>query len=198
MEGKKGMKEICDIPPNVQDKQRSRFLAYVRWSRRCHWLIPLVYIFLVLIPDWYELRTTIPSFENLRETQGAFFYKHVGKRGDLIGIKTELGDKLFTCRLNLTFGNNHDCLSPLIDLNQLTGKSATVWSFEQEIYPFDKQDRLMKLVVDGKELVSVSNSVQKIEGHARSTPWWNAGYLIFVVFMVCYVEFKIFRKIEKP
>jgi len=152
----------------------------------------------VLIPVYYECQTVIPSEDALSATQGEFFYKHIGKTGYLVELTTPSGKKLFTCRKNVTLGNRHDCLSLGInaeaEADALKGKTATAWWFDQEIYPFITQARLVRLVVDGNELVSFAQTVDDAERSAKRSPWEAFWLLVFFVFIAYLIVFKSLRE----
>jgi hypothetical protein len=186
------------LNPLSKRKTKSGRLEYVKSTRHRNWLIPLlIYVFTILIPFYYECRTEIPPDATLNETEGTFFYRRVGKPGYLVELTNEGRKDVFTCRENMTIGNKHDCLPHNLDAGPLNGKMATVWWFDQEIYPFIHQRRLVRLIVDGKLLVSRAKTVASAETSAGQAPWVVIGALILFVFFTWYFGFRHLRKIEQ-
>jgi hypothetical protein len=83
------------------------------------------------------------------------------------------------------------------DFSPFDGKVAIGWWFDQEIYPFIHQRRLVRLVVDNKEEVSRAKTIADAETSFNLGLWIAIGLLIFTVFMAYYFEFHILRRIEK-
>jgi hypothetical protein len=206
--GAKPENDVDEIPAkNIVAKQRtswipekedkSRRLAYVQRTRRSYWFVPVFYIFVTLVPSYYEYKTEIPPDEALIKTEGTFFYRHIGKTGYLVELTNEKGKETFTCRQNMTLGNSHDCLFAIKQVEFFYGKAATVWWFDQEIYPFIHQRRLVRIIVNDRELVSREETIADAEASIRHLPWFAVAFLVFAVFLTCYVEFCVLRRIEK-
>lgn len=162
---------------------------YVRWARIGNWLLIPIYILVIALPIYYEWKAVIPPTENLQIAEGELIYKlSGGKRGTLIGLKTPDGARFFTCRKGL-FGSRHDCWTrDFKRTNALEGKPAVVWWFKQSVYPFVTQDRLVRLVVDGKEVLSreiTYNFTQRSRGEA---PWYALTLFVFFVWIAVYFE----------
>ncbi|MDR3221259.1 MAG: hypothetical protein LBU46_04515, partial [Candidatus Accumulibacter sp.] len=146
---------------------------------------------------YYEYKTEIPPDDALQKMEGTFFNKHIGKAGYLVELTSGEVKETFTCRENLILGNRHDCLwAKGNDFSLFDGKVAIVWWFDQEIYPFIHQRRLVRLVVDNKEEVSRAKTIADAETSISLGSWIAIGLLIFIVFLAYYFEFHVLRRIE--
>jgi hypothetical protein len=86
----------------------------------------------------------------------------------------------------------HKCL-PKDQAELLVGRSAEVWWFEQKVYPFFTQRRLVSLVVDGEEIISVANT-SELQRTAASTNILGAvAVFLFVAWFIFYYESKVRR-----
>ena len=140
-------------------------------------LIPL-WMFMILIPFSCTWWAEIPPFEQLQMTSGELTYQDVGKRGDrLTGIKSESSTIFFTCAEGKFF--HPDCLFPMAEYEKLSGKPATVWWYEQPVYLFSTQKRLVRMVVAGEEKMSYEKTVRFT---AIGAKW--AVRVIFVVLVL--------------
>jgi hypothetical protein len=171
--------------------------AYVRKMRRSLWLFPFIYIFFSIIPIYYEYKTEIPPDDALNKTDGKFLYRHIGKGGYIVEMFDGGGKHSFTCRKNIFLGNSHSCLFIKgDDFSPFNGKAATVWWFDQEIYPFIHQQRLVRLVVNDHELVSRAETIASAENSISVAPWFSLVFLVFMILFAYYVEFHFLRSIE--
>jgi hypothetical protein len=155
---------------------------YVKRKPQGQWLALTFYIFVLVIPLFYEYRTEIPPDETLIKTEGVFFYKHAGRRRGYI-VELSDGEKKenFTCRENMFLGI-HTCFYPEdLDFGVFNGKTATVWWFDQEIYPFVHQRRLVRLAMNDEELVSRAKTIADAEASIRSNIWCAVGFFVFMI-----------------
>ena len=155
-------------------------------------LIP-IYIFIIFIPLAYTWFAEIPPFQQLQITSGELTYKDVGRRGDrLTGVKLDLDTIFFTCAKG-KFGAAPDCLSPYSAYEELAGKPVTVWWFEQPVYLFVSQKRLVRLVVAGEERMSYEKTLM-LTRHASDNALWFAGVLL-ILFVLIVIGFE--RRIRR-
>ncbi len=166
------------VPPRYTAKQARNYrLGYLA--------IFLSYVFISLVPSLYERFAEIPPFENLHETVGEFTYEVTGKHGEdrLTGIKTSAGTLYFSCGPGSI--SHPDCVSPSSEYDRLSGKTAQVWWYEQPTYLFTTQNRVVKLVVDGKEKRSYNDTVEITKSVANSAPWLNLIFLsVYILFII--------------
>lgn len=167
---------------------------FVSWVRIGNWLLIPIYIFVIALPLYYEWKTEIPSVEQFNRADGNLVYKRIVKKGALIGLKSDEGAQYFTCRPGL-FTNTHDCLISTQMLDGLIERPATVWWFEQTIYPLSTQRRLVKLVVDGQEKVSIAMTEKRTDRASEDAPWFAVGLSVFFVLIAIYFE-RLARRIE--
>lgn len=156
-------------------------------------LTMLLYVFFVLIPSSYSALAEIPPLDRLQVTSGELTYQEVGKRGDrLTGIKVGSETIFFTCAPEKFVHPN--CLVSKTEYENLAGKSATVWWFDQPIYLFSTQKRLVRLVVAGEEKESYAKTVDVTRRIAKSAPWFIWGALVLFISIVVGFEFIIRRQ----
>lgn len=151
---------------------------HIREIRIGYVVLALIYVFVILIPLLYERNTRIPEMGELLQTNGNLICKEIGNRGDyLTGVKIVDGQpQFFTCSGG-SFGARPDCFGPRVDKCQkLSGKQTTVWWFEQPVYLFSTQKRLVRLAVDGKEEISRERTMELAKKGSLLSTW-----LIFVM-----------------
>lgn len=145
-------------------------------------LVPL-WVFMILIPFGYEWWAEIPPFEQLQVTSGELTYQDLGKRGDrMTGIKSASGTDFFTCATGQY--DHTDCVFPMAEYEKLAGKPATVWWYEQPVYLFSTQKRLVRLVVDGEEKMSYERVVHLTGNAAGAAPWYIFVMLFLFISIV--------------
>lgn len=142
-------------------------------------LIPF-YVIVFLIPFLYIWMAEIPPFEKLHVTIGELTYQDVGRGNRLTGIKTASGTELFTCSKAVYYGGHPDCLFPMSEYERLSGQPAKVWWYKQSGYLFSTQNRLVKLEVAGKEIVSYGKTVELTQKASNSAPWFM--FMILAIF----------------
>lgn len=71
------------------------------------------------------------------------------------------------------------------EYERLAGKPATVWWYEQPVYLYTTQKRLVRLVAAGEEIRSYEKTVHFTEAAAKSAPWF-----IFVL-LVLYISIEV-------
>lgn len=151
----------------------------------------LIFTGMIFIPDIYTLRAKIPPFEELQVTSGEFTYQDVGKRGEkLTGIRTTSGVIYFTCA---TFKFDHPDCFHMSEYEKLVGKPSTVWWYEQPIYLFMTQKKLVQLIVADEEKISRNNTVRITILAARDAPW----FIFVVLVMFSSLVFGFERKIRR-
>jgi len=157
-------------------------------------LLMLGYVFIIFIPLAYTWLAEIPPFQQLQVISGELTYKDVGKRGDrLTGVKTGAGAVFFTCS-DGKFGEAPDCLFPYNEYEELSGSPVTVWWFEQPVYPFVTQNKLVQLVVDGEEKLSYEKTLVLTLHASDIAPWFAGVLLILFVLIVILFERRIRRQ----
>jgi hypothetical protein len=177
-------------PPKYTAKHARNYrLGYI--------VLLLGYVGVGLIPNIYDWLAEIPSFEKLHLSVGELSYKVSGKHGEdrITVIRTNSGELEFSCGAGM-FGHP-DCISPASEYDRLSGKVAEVWWYDQPIHLFTKQNKVVKLVVDGKEKQNYDNTVQITKRVAKSAPWLIFILLVFYTLIVAALEQNL-RKGLKP
>jgi hypothetical protein len=172
-------------------------VRYARLIRIGNWCLVPIYLVLVVLPLYCEWTSEIPPLQSLRRIDGILTYKLVsGRAGTLVGVTTESGTRYYTCRTGL-FGSKHDCGNFYFDrIQPLAGKPVSVWWFDQTVYPFSNQQRLVRLVMDGKEVIGVDDTIRSTERQRNNAPWYAAGILVFFLAIALYFE-SIARKVTR-
>jgi len=138
----------------------------------------------------YSYFTKIPDYNSLINQSGVLIWHKLLKGDSKIGLKTIDGNQYFTCRADL--GMKHKCL-PKDQAELLVGRSAEVWWFEQKVYPFFTQRRLVSLVVDGEEIISVVNTSELQRSAASTNILGAVAVFLFVAWFIFYYESKVRR-----
>ena len=157
------------------------------------WLVVPIYVFGVLIPMSYTVFSRIPDHDSLINQDGVLISHKLLKGDSKIGLKTLDGNLYFTCRAS--FGLNHKCLSKE-RAELMVGRSAEVWWFEQKIYPFFTQRRLVRLVVDGEEIIGAAKTLELQRSAANTSLLFAVVLFIFNAWVIFYYESKV-RRISK-
>jgi hypothetical protein len=168
---------------------------YVFWARKSVWLAAPMYVFFYLIPNVYEFRAELPRIEQSQTTNGVFFYEHTGKGGSSVVIKNSANlREHFSCRSNALV--TASCMRSDIG-KALNGKMGSVTWFEQPIYPFVTQRRLLRLVVEEKEEISYKDVVARHTRNKDQAPYWAGGLFCLLILIIVITEFYFLRRIEQ-
>lgn len=169
---------------------------YAKLIRFGNWLLIPIYILIVGLPLYYEWVTNIPVIGRLNTISGELTYKWTGGRtGAIPSIKSSGVDYYFTCRDGL-IGNRHDCPNLYLQkIKNLTGREATAWWFEHDVYPFLKENKLIRLTVDGEDVFDSERERNRIERSRKNAPWYALIMFVFSVVVALYFEY-LKRKIE--
>jgi hypothetical protein len=149
---------------------------------------------MVLIPAYSALLSEIPSLEQSKIAEGEFSYAQTGKSGNRIMLKIENEKVYFTCREFIH--NHHDCFVRNI-INDYVGKHTIVQWFEQPIYLFFTQRRIVRIIVEGKEILARETVVKWNEREKKWLPYYTIGLLIFAALIPVFLESQVCRKIEE-
>ncbi|MBC2731585.1 hypothetical protein [Thiobacillus sp.] len=184
MSGAESAKSL-DMEKTSTKKVRKRYSTNdIRNIRIGSALSMLIYIFVILIPSTYAWLAEVPPQNQLQVMTGKLVYQDGPRRGDkLTGIQAASGTVFFTCSTEKFVHPN--CLFPVTEYKSLSGKLATAWWFEQPIYLLSTQKRLVRLVVDRKEILSYGKTVDVTKKSAKSAPWfigiWFALFVSIVI-----------------
>lgn len=168
---------------------------YARWLRIGNWMLVPIYFFVVAIPLYYEWKTEVPAPEKLVVAEGHLTYQLTGKRGPLIGLKENEGTQYYSCKSGL-FTNSHNCFVPRETLERVAGREATIWWFEQTVYPYTTQRRLVKLVAADEDLVTSDRTEKRAYKARQRAPWVALGLLVFFGLVAFFFE-RNARRIER-
>jgi hypothetical protein len=83
-----------------------------------------------------------------------------------VGINTHSGVEWFSCKTGKL--DYLGCEITHENYAALEGKEATAWWFEQPVYFASVQRRVMRLVVDGKELIRYEKARERAETNRRN------------------------------
>jgi len=144
------------------------------------WFVTAILVFGTLIPNYYLWSARVPAHENLSRTQGILVHEKVSNRkGWKVGLAS--GDDLMSFTCSDRIGQRHTCYADrmkLSDHEELEGRFATVWWFEEPIYFFTTQKRLVQLDIGDTNLISQQDTVNTVTRRAERAPWWAAGALL--------------------
>lgn len=152
----------------------------------------LLYLHMIFIPLVYEWRPAVPPMAQLQVARGELTFQDVGKGDRLTGIKSATGTTFFSCATGKI--GHPNCLFDLGDYEKLAGKQATLWWYEQPIYLFTTQKRVVRLIVNEEEKISYEKTALWTEKSASRAPWYIFIVLVIVVSIVVGFELKIRRE----
>lgn len=145
------------------------------------WILVAGFVLLGAIPAYYPITAKLPPLGEVRMTEGHILLKNTGKRGYMIGVRTAEGNAYFTCSPAL--GLNHDSCSRKLTRRKFPdqeGRYGRFWWFEQSIYPFVTQQRLLRIEIEGQEILSYQE-IQEDLTHDRAAAIWGViGYFCFL------------------
>ncbi|HMW19066.1 MAG TPA: hypothetical protein PKN34_07900 [Azospira sp.] len=91
-------------------------------------------------------------------------------RGDyLTGVRNDAGTQIFTCGIGLW---SHPACTGVRPDDSLIGKAVTVWWFEQSVYPFVRNKRVLRLVVAGEEKRTYEKTLRLTGKNKQRIPWF--------------------------
>ena len=122
-------------------------------------LFVLLYVFIFLIPAWYTTNLTLPDTQSLHSTHGILKLVYIRKNGHIVTIKEGNTIHQLTCRT--AYGGNHSCY-PTLDPDKINGLTGVAHWYEQDIFPFTTQKRLAALTIDGKNLLTINDTIHNI------------------------------------
>ncbi|PPK49869.1 hypothetical protein BY454_1471 [Marinobacter persicus] len=89
----------------------------------------------------------------------------------------------------------YNCYSGHMGLHEkegLEGRGVTVWWYEQPVYLFLKQNRLVRLDVSGKTIVSRNDTIEDVGRNASKAPFWVGLYFfVFLLFSFYFVAMEM-------
>ena len=119
------------------------------------WLYLSIAIF---IPTLCEIASPIPDASHLNFAEGRLVLQPVGHRGDeLTGLFKNGKLTLFAC--NSSWFGFRECLWKA-DLRHLVGKKTQIWSYTHWLMPFWSEQRVVRLVVAGQEVITDATTRQ--------------------------------------
>ena len=166
---------------------------YFRYLLRKNWFLILLWIFCFLIPTYHTQTSVIPSQENLQFVQGILSFEKRGTRsGTILVVDGRDGKEYYTCR-DVAFAG-HSCIYGTEMIKALTGKTVQIWWFEQNIYFGFSQHRVVRLVVDNQEKISIKETTKWNENAKKSTIFFSVLMLLFCILLVVLSERADIRK----
>lgn len=152
------------------------------------------YIFLFLIPAYYTITTKIPLDKDIIKTEGLLFYKTVPGKGYYIGLHTDNGDMLFTCKAPIV--NDNMCRIKVEVKNRIEGQYATVHWYRQKKYLNSYQNRLISLKIGNEVIKSKSNTETNIYNAKKITVIISIIGFFFIAALNA-ISKKIFKNVYK-
>lgn len=138
-------------------------------------------IFLMLIPKFYVWDAELPETDNLNKIEGKLVHRKISNRkGWKVGVEHKDEVQYFTCGHGV--GASHTCYANRMRLSEhegLEGSHATIWWYEQPIYLFAVQERLVRLDVSGRTVISREDTQEDVSRNAKKAPWWLLIYIVF-------------------
>ena len=149
-----------------------------RGSYKSFAIINLVgYFGFVIVMLWYQLSSQIPN--TLNESSGVLSEEWVS--GKLMTKITDGEDVYwFTCASSLRGFST--CITKQKS-SELLGRYASVFWYDQKIFPAIEQRKLVVLVVEGKEVISRAMSEERQATGNRSS-FWICGVVGFFMLSV--------------
>jgi hypothetical protein len=145
------------------------------------------YFGFVIIMLWYQLSSQIPN--TLNESSGVLSEEWVS--GKLMTKITDGEDVyLFTCASRLR--GFSDCITKQKS-SELLGRHASVFWYDQKVFPAIEQKKLVVLVVEGKEIISRAMSEER-QATGNRISFWIYGVVGFFVLSVSACFLKRARK----
>ncbi|MGO4312037.1 hypothetical protein AB4Z35_19590 [Pseudomonas sp. KB_15] len=123
------------------------------------------YFAFAVVMLWYQSSAQVPN--KLNESSGVLSEERV--RGKLMTKITD-GDNVywFTCASSLR--GYSTCITKRKS-SELLGRHASVFWYDQKIFPAIEQRKLVVLVVEGKEIISRAMSEERLAGGKKSSFW---------------------------
>jgi uncharacterized membrane protein len=135
------------------------------------------YFGFVVVMLWYQSSAQIPN--KLNESSGVLSEERVG--GKLMTKITNGEDVYwFTCASSLRGFST--CITKRKS-SELLGRYASVFWYDQKIFPAIEQRKLVVLVVGGKEIISRAMSEERLASGKRNS-FWICGVVGFFVLCV--------------
>lgn len=161
---------------------------YVKLARVGNWLLVPIYIFAVALPMYYKWQYDLPPIEAMNKSEGVLTYKaHGGKIGTKVGLITPAGTEYFTCKSGVS--SRHDCPGLYLEkIKPLAGKTATILWADQDVNPMVRQKRLIQLIVDGEERVSIQVTQDSVQRAKISALWMALGLFVLFILLAVYFE----------
>lgn len=171
-------------------KRIVRFFLVTRWG--IFFLFFVGFSILTLPPIIYSWGVFFPETKDIKHTKGKFIYKAAGKGDYVPGIDNSGREEYFGCKKQA--GLHHYCINDRelykkykgdnlerYYFETWKGKDAELSWFNQPVYFFSEQRRLIELTVDGVVVIPAENVRRVIEENRES--WVNdlAFYLIFLL-----------------
>ncbi|MFC0702238.1 hypothetical protein [Marinobacter persicus] len=160
------------------------------------WLFVPIMVLFVVIPKFYVWVAEVPSLDELKIYKGFVYNKKVSSRkGWKVGVRNGKETKLFTCGSGL--GAMYNCYSGHVGLHEkegLEGRSVTVWWYEQPVYLFLEQNRLVRLDVSGETIVSRNDTIEDVRRNASKAPFWVGLYIFVFLLLSAYFVVMEMRK----
>lgn len=187
--------------------------VFLRGYRPWIWISMLLYTGIGLIPQYYAMTSVVPAESDLRVSEGRLKVERKGKAGYQFRLEEAGVVSNFTCRYWI--GGSHDsCGFPWFvkrgtwfdgkdeaereaarkrsyvaqQVARVSGKSATIWWFEQPIYFFHTQRRIARLEVSGEEWVGYENTRDGIARSASAAPQWMLVWISVFVLIAAFME----------
>ena len=167
-----------DVAPASSAKRWRRVYNWLLRFGNSRWVVLTVFVFYILIPNLYVWTASIPDNDHLRTDSGVLSSRRTSGYGYLTELEKHSGTIVLTCRNSIN--GNHDCYFNSQLRNPLVGKSVTVTWFEQPIYLFSTQNRLVELRVGNK----VALSRAKTEANLGSASLWGVFETILIA-LIC-------------
>lgn len=135
------------------------------------------YLGYAVVMLWYQSSAQIPN--KLNESSGVLAEERVGRK---LMTKITDGEDVywFTCASSL--GGFSTCITKQKS-SELLGRHASVFWYDQKIFPAIEQRKLVVLVVEGKEIISRAMSEERL-ARGKGASFWVLGVVGFFAFCV--------------
>ena len=156
----------------------------------------IYYLYCMIIPIFYTLAVQFPEQQDIHYTEGLFTYREVARKHYHIGVITDSNTDFFSCRssyfapdfceidkkyykqLDDELKRNNKRTNIIIEpkiYQKWQGKPAKIGWFRQRYSLFSTDERVVQVLIDGKEVVSKENVNKHI---IRSKKSWIFDLII--------------------
>ncbi|MEE3664566.1 hypothetical protein V2I52_22035 [Brenneria sp. g21c3] len=150
-------------------------------------LVSLLSLSTGIIPLYYSWIAQMPKLEDVYYSSGALVVKKLAKGDRQIGLKNNGTIEYFSCASSVA-SRHSGCGIKNELLNDWAGKNAEIGWFNQPVYLFYSQRKLIWLRIDGDEKISLSKSEKLMLIDGSDAPIFIFFHVLFLIFLIVSCE----------